>query len=287
MLNLVSVSSGTETVPADLVLWFEKSHAADLELTFTEFCEIVAGSLDRLVFGSHTPAERESAIENIRWDELLLARACSRGSQTAWDRFLMLYRQRLHAAALAIAREESVAHELADSLYADLFGTRTRADGSRISKLESYSGRGSLEGWLKTVLVQMYVDRFREQKRLFPLQDGIDLALPDQPATCSLGEIALVTEVTDAVLEKLASEERFLLAAYYLDGETFAEIGRIIKMHESSVKRRIDKTLAGLRKAIVSGLCKAGIEKSKAREMLSVDVRDLTLDIRARLAQQR
>ena len=46
---------------------------------------------------------------------------------------------------------KKVPPRVADSLYGDLYGTTTR-DGQRISKLASYTGRGSLEGWLRTVV---------------------------------------------------------------------------------------------------------------------------------------
>ena len=65
------------------------------------------------------------------------------------------------------------ARELADSLYADLYGTRT-ADGRRISKLNSFTGRGSLEGWLRAVLAQEYVNRFRRQQRLVSLEEQVE-----------------------------------------------------------------------------------------------------------------
>ena len=78
------------------------------------------------------------------------------------------YREKLRDAARAITRDDSRARELADSLYADLFGTRTR-DGCRISKLSHYSGRGALAGWLRTVLARLRgrglihaVEEFRE-----------------------------------------------------------------------------------------------------------------------------
>jgi RNA polymerase sigma-70 factor (ECF subfamily) len=54
--------------------------------------------------------------------------------------------------------------KLAGSLYGDLFGLKER-DGLRRSPLESYSGRGSLMGWLRTTLAQRHVDRHRKTKR--------------------------------------------------------------------------------------------------------------------------
>src|SRR2546429_150834 len=57
--------------------------------------------------------------------------------------------------------------------FTDLFGTNLR-QGQRVSKLASYTGRGSLEGWLRTVLAQQYIDHYRKQRRLVSLDAEIE-----------------------------------------------------------------------------------------------------------------
>ena len=230
--------------------------------------------------------KRLASLENSRLEDLALAQACARGNEEAWDRFLALYREKLYSAALAIATEESVARELADSLYADLFGARTREDGSRISKFEYYQGRGSLEGWLKALLAQQYIDGLRRRRKLVPFDDAIETKLNTSPVF-SGAEEAKLAEATDAALSRLSPEERFLLAAYYLDGHTLAAIGRMLHVHESTIQRRLEKIVAGLRKQIVSRLRKAGLSRVAAQEMLQFDVRELAIDVRGRLTQER
>ena len=57
------------------------------------------------------------------------------------------------------------AREIADSLYAELYGVNR----ARRSLLLSFSGRSSLATWLRAVLCQRFVDRIRAQRRLEPL----------------------------------------------------------------------------------------------------------------------
>ncbi|HMJ63319.1 MAG TPA: sigma-70 family RNA polymerase sigma factor, partial [Bryobacteraceae bacterium] len=220
----------------------------------------------------------------LRLDDLVLARACARGNEAAWDVFVRTYREKLYRAARAVAPVESAARELADSVYADLFGTRVDKDGRRVSKLESYLGRGSLEGWLRMVLAQEYVNRFRAERRFVGFVEAIDSRPHGDDAA---PENAKLASATDAALAALSSEERFLLAAYYLDGRTLAEMGCMLRVHESTISRRLEKILAGLRKKIVRKLCEAGIGRRDAEEMLDADVRDLNIDIRDRLTQER
>jgi RNA polymerase sigma-70 factor (ECF subfamily) len=91
----------------------------------------------------------------------------------------------------------------------------------------------------------------------------------------------------DEALNSLKAEERFILAAYYLDGRTLAEIAAVLGVHASSISRRLDKIAVALRKQIVSELRDKGLSSRQAEELIQVDVRDLQVDIRARLAQDR
>jgi RNA polymerase sigma-70 factor, ECF subfamily len=246
-------------------------------------CEVAAKHLPT----SSSRAEVRSFLLTLRIEELVLARACAAGSNYAWEVFLIRYRERLYQSALRITREDSAARELADSLYAELYGTALR-DGERVSKLASFTGRGSLEGWLRTVLAQEFVNRYRRTKRLVSLeeenQEGAQFAAaePDPvPSADSRLELA-----TDTALAALSSEDRFVLAAYYLDGRTLAEIARILRVHESTISRKVDKLAKSLRKKILAGLVQRGMTRRQAEEALEVDVRDVQINIRRSLAQE-
>jgi RNA polymerase sigma-70 factor (ECF subfamily) len=236
--------------------------------------------------GATTEAEIRTFFLSLRVDELVLARACAAGNNTAWEIFLTRYRDKLYLSALRIAREDSAARELADSLYADLYGTNTR-EGQRISKLSSYTGRGSLEGWLRTVLAQEYVNRYRRTKRLVSLdeesEEGVQFRAPE-PEPVAVTDSQLAT-ATDEVLSQLSAEDRTILSAYYLDGRTLAEIARMLGVHESTISRKIDKLAKGLRKQILAVLVRGGMSRRQAEEAMDVDVRDLQVNIRRTLAQ--
>lgn len=233
-------------------------------------------------------AEASGFYRSLRVEELALARACAAGSDAAWEIFLVRYREKLYDAARAIASDESTGRELADSLYADLFGTESR-DGRRVSKLGYYAGRGSLEGWLRMVLAQEYINRFRSQRRLVSLDEQTEAGAQFKAPECTTppdGASApdpRLEAATDEALTALPAEDRFILASYYLDGRTLAEVGRMLGIHESTVSRRVEKITKSLSKAIVKGLLARGMSRRQAEEALEVDVRDLALDVGKRL----
>jgi RNA polymerase sigma-70 factor, ECF subfamily len=271
----------TDAMFADL---YQKAGAKRFGLTEQEFSQILEEvRAQYLPVGAGKP-EVLDLYRSLRLEELALARACAAGNDAAWDVFLGRYREKLYDAARSIAPSESMARELADSLYAELFGTETR-DGRRMSKLIYYAGRGSLEGWLRMVLAQEYVNFYRSQRRLVSLEEqaeaGMQFRAPNSAAMPveSAAPDPRLEAATDEALAALPAEDRFVLASCYLDGRTLAETARMLGVHESTVSRRLAKITKSLSKAILKGLLSRGMSRRQAEEALGTDVRDLSLDV--------
>jgi len=231
-------------------------------------------------------AEVLELLTNLRVEELALARSCARGNEAAWEVFLNRYREKLYRAAHSITSEDSAARDLADSVYAELYGTRT-SDGHRVSKLDSFTGRGSLEGWLRAVLAQEYVNRYRKQQRTVSLDEKLDAGAQlraEEPNPAQALDPRL-EKATDQALASLAAEDKFILARYFLDGRTLAEIARLLGVHESTVSRKVEKITASLRKSILAALAKSGMSSKEARQTMEVEVSEFSLDVRQRLLE--
>jgi RNA polymerase sigma-70 factor (ECF subfamily) len=114
-------------------------------------------------------------------------------------------------------------------------------------------------------------------------EEGIQFSAPE-PERLPPAEPRLA-QATDEALAALSAEDRTILAAYYLDGRTLAEIARMLGVHESTISRKLDKLAKALRKQILAGMARRGMSRRQAEEAFEVDVRDLHLDIRKRLAQ--
>jgi RNA polymerase sigma-70 factor (ECF subfamily) len=287
-MNSSKPISGVQALVNELLAELHaKAGCEKIGLTSEAFCVILCEVGAKQAATTASESDLRTFFLTLRVDELALARACAAGNNSAWEIFLTRYREKLYLSALRIAREDSAARELADTLYADLYGTSTR-DGQRVSKLASYSGRGSLEGWLRTVLAQEYVNRYRRTKRLVSLdeesEEGIQFRAPE-PEPLPVGDQRLA-QATDEALAFLSGEDRMVLSAYYLDGRTLAEIARMLGVHESTISRKLDKLAKSLRKQIVAALTRRGMSRRQAEEAMEVDVRDLQVDIRRSLAQE-
>jgi len=283
----MSVANHTEPHPASasalkppFAELYVTSRAEEFGFAAEQFVALLQG-----IAAKHGASPEEFCL-TLRVEDLVLARACAGGNERAWEAFMLRFREKLYDTARQITREDSSGRELADCVYAELYGTRLR-DGERISKLASYCGRGSLNGWLRTVLAQEFVNTYRKQRLLVSLdeesEEGAQFAA-SEPEDLPPADPTLA-KATDEALRALSAEERFVLSSYFLGDRTLADIARALSVHESTISRKVEKLTKQLRKQILKNLQKLGLSRRQAEEALTADVRDLGLDVRAGLAQ--
>ena len=277
---------GVVAVDASLLdeLWRECAASA-WGLERAEFERILLGVAAAQNFGLAEGAAAGHAefYRGLRLDDLVLARACAGGHERAWEHFVAAYRGPLTRAAIAIAGSETLGRELADQLYAELYGLTAR-DGKRRCPLESYRGRGSLMGWLRTTLAQRHVDRYRRTRREEPLED-VDAAAPGAAAETPAAELDALGRAVEAAIAGRDAEEHFLLAAYYLDGQTLLQIARVLGVHEATASRKLHRVLGELRKQVLRHLEGQGLSRRAAQEALGADPRDLDVNLKKLLQQ--
>ncbi len=291
-------SDGAETQAAPIAvrpalldeLW-QECGAGSWGLERDEFDRIVIRVARGHIPGPATIAttfgEQQGAfLRSLKLADLVLAKACAAGNERAWEHFMAHYGHALTRAAIAISGSETVGRDLADAFYAELYGLNTR-DGERKCPLDSYRGRGSLLGWLRTTLAQRFVDHYRRTYR----EQALDEEMHDAPLSefAAGPEPALLDSLRQAVrtaLHNQPAEDRFLLAAYYVDERTLAEIGKLLHLHEATISRRLRRATDAVRKQLMRNLEKDGMSRKAAEEALGTDPRDLDLKMDLRKLMQ-
>ncbi len=230
---------------------------------FREALERSAGSRFRGTAGQ--PARRDiiAYLESLNLPDLALACACGAGNSRAWEEFVSRYRAELYRAGRAIAGE-SGGRELADSLYAELFGLESR-EGQRRTLFDYFHGRSKLGTWLRAILSQRYINEIRRTRRTesldAPVSDddprpAIDPAAPvnETPDPERRRYLALLQAALSEALVALEARERLRLAYYYIEDLTLAQIGRLLGEHEATVSRKLDRARRDLHQQVDAAL---------------------------------
>ena len=212
-------------------------------------------------FSDHDPTPRELSyyLHSLHLEDLALACACAEGHADAWDHFVLEMRPHLYRASDALD-PSGAARDLADSLYADLYGMNERGE-ARQSLLRYFHGRSSLATWLRAVLSQRHIDRVRTIRRLESLADDIEApALTtravdvDCPRLIDLLQLSLTRAV-----DGLEARDRLRLKLYYCEQLTLAQIGRLLNEHEATVSRHLARTRRAIREEVERVLHEEGL----------------------------
>ena len=253
LVRAVITMSSVTVAPALAARLFALAQASRWRGSPEQFLVALEASARHAFSGTSPSAgEQERYSRSLRLDDLALACACAAGNEEAWEHFVREHRPVLYRAADAIDPTGG-ARDLADALYADLFGMRDR-DGERQSLFKYFHGRSSLATWLRAVLSQRHVDRLRAARRTeaFP-DDESPAALASREAPPDPDRVRFLAWITAALawaVAALAPRDRLRLGCYYAQNLTLAEIGRLLGEHEASASRHLAKTRREIRQAV-------------------------------------
>jgi RNA polymerase sigma-70 factor (ECF subfamily) len=96
-------------------------------------------------------------------------------------------------------------------------------------------------------------------------------------------ELDRLAQAVSRSLEALSSEDRFLLASYFLDQKTLSQIARLLNVHEATISRRLKRLTGQVRKQLLRTLQTGGLSRRAAEEALGADPRDLEVNLRSAL----
>jgi RNA polymerase sigma-70 factor (ECF subfamily) len=250
------------------------------------FDEALIASATKGLHHPASPGEIDKYLSGLHLEDLALACACADGHDGAWEHFVRELRPVLYRAADAIVGPDT--RELADSLYADLFGL-TERDGQRRSLFRYFHGRSGLATWLRAVLAQRYIDQYRSRRREQPLPEeestGV-LAAPPRQVDRDRGPcLDAVTRALRDAIASLPPKGRLRLGCYYGEDLTLKQIGRITRESEATVSRQLARARRTIRDDVERRLRnEAGMTDAAIAECLESVTGDAgTIDLRTLL----
>lgn len=228
----------------------------NFDVPFDEFRAAVAGAAAKYLIGLAEPGAQPTADELRRFIgelkilDLYLGLACMRGNEHAWWEFDRQHRSFIERWTRHLVRSDADADEVIDAVYVELFGTKVVA-GVRQSKFRTYTGRGSLRGWLRAIILHAAVDLHRAPKVEVSMDDWSESGdeFPSQHVSSGETEDLMLTSVVreryrsatvaalDQALATLDDHETLLLLYYHVEGLKLREIARIVEEPKSPIRR--------------------------------------------------
>ena len=114
-------------------------------------------------------------------------------------------------------------------------------------KLDSYKFEGSFEGWLRRIMTNLCLKHLIEKKkvRIDKIEDIGDIKVDNSEVESRLTR----EELLDSVM-KLPLGYRMVFNMYVIEGYSHKEIGKLLKIEESSSRSQLAKAKIFLRKTL-------------------------------------
>ena len=231
-------------------------NAPNLGVEFESFSASLSKSLKKYLLSGRdelpSKDEADKFLESIKKEDLFLALGCANGNERAWWEFDQQHRAYLERISRHLASSDLNAQEVVDQVYVELYGTRV-VDGERVSKFATYSGKGSIRGWLRTVIWHSLVDLHRASHDEVSLDEmtenvGEGHAHSNFAETNLGGEDEMIDHLAreryrkatvasiESAFSNLDDHEKLLLLYYHVDNLKLREIARLVEEPTSPLR---------------------------------------------------
>lgn len=170
-------------------------------------------------------------------DEKELVKACLNGSREAQYRLYYSYAPRMMSTALRYVSDSDVAQDILQDAFIKVFAS-----------LESFSGLGSLENWIRRIVVNVALEYLRHND---VLREAVEL-----------GEL-YTSPINPTVLDKFSADElmavivslppgfRTIFNMYAIEGYSHKEIAQKLGITESTSRSQYNRARALIQKKLV------------------------------------
>ncbi|CAN5551856.1 hypothetical protein BH11MYX1_BH11MYX1_42070 [soil metagenome] len=198
---------------------------------------------------AHVGAAIERAGSAAHAGDLALAYAIAAGDAIAARRFETLFAGELVAAVRAIDASPSFVAEIAQLARIRLIV----ADGAP-PRIATYRGGGPLRAWVAIAAQRIALNAKRDAKRDQPAGDDVLADLVDREPDPELRYLKTLyrrefREALSVALGSVSARARAVLRLRFVGRLELAEIGRVYRVHESTISRWITTALADIARA--------------------------------------
>ncbi len=182
------------------------------------------------------PLEQHPSRPVRELDEHELAHRCQRGERSAQEALYTRFARRMFVVCLRYARHRPEAEDLLQEGFIRVF-----------DKLEAFRMEGSLEGWIRRIMVHTCINHLRKpsvRKEVL----GADIALegtttPEAPG--NLGQEELLR-----LVQQLPDGYRAVFNLYAVEGYDHAEIAAMMGINEGTSRSQLAKARRQLQRGI-------------------------------------
>ncbi len=152
---------------------------------------------------------------------------CRKGKPESQEKLYQLVAPGMYAVCLQYASDEDEAKDIMQDGFIKVF-----------RKMDQYRGTGSLEGWIRRIIVNTALEKLRKSRHLGKLEEHEgDDSLTEEPDV--YGE--LEAEELLELIRELSPRYRAVFNLYAIEGYTHQEISEMLSISEGTSKSNLSR----------------------------------------------
>jgi RNA polymerase sigma-70 factor (ECF subfamily) len=177
---------------------------------------------------------RDLYLENL--DDLIVG--CISGNRHAQNRLYELFASRMLMVCLRYASNRDEAEEALQEGFIRIF-----------THISQYRHTGSFEGWIRKIMVNVSLQRYRDRTRLYPIVNLEDEHTTHASANETLSKLGVKDLIN--LVQKLPPAYRLVFNLYVFEGLKHREIAELLGISEGTSKSNLSDARNILQKEVI------------------------------------
>ncbi len=167
-------------------------------------------------------------------DEITLAKNCIEGDQRAQQKLFEMYASKMMGVCLRYMKDQAQAEDVLQDGFVKVF-----------TKLEKYTGNGSLEGWVRRIMVNTALDELRKTNKFKTnvSMDDVDYKVESDANALS----SLLEEDLLKLIREMPDGYKTVFNMFAIEGFSHKEIAEKLGISENTSKSQYSRAKAYLR----------------------------------------
>jgi len=162
-------------------------------------------------------------LKKVDIDDIL--KGCVKGNRKAQEKLFNLFSDEMFGVCLYYSKDYTEAEDTLHEGFIKVF-----------NKIGQYQHKGSLAGWIKRVIINTALEKFRKQNQLYALSDDYDHSddIEEDKVTSDISAQDLIK-----LIRELSPKYRMVFNLYAIEGYSHKEIGEMLGISEGTSKSNL------------------------------------------------
>lgn len=178
-------------------------------------------------------------------------RKCIKGERKAQTELYRRFAPKMYGVCLRYSKDSSEAEDNLQEGFIRVF-----------TKIDQFGFKGSFEGWVRRIMVNTALEKFRKKDQLYPVEDMViyeDNSISEDTISGISADDLL------KMIQKLPPRYRMVFNLYVIEGYSHQEIGVMMDISEGTSKSNLSRARVILQKRVIEEF---GLEKNTVTTVL-------------------